>query len=241
MYFLCSGMSNTIILCYMSFLINYINTIAYSVYLSVTAVLKQNTLFQVQNSWNHNSPGLMSQVSWTPRGGSLSDAGYPVSGNSPRNWAALSATWMGGGWLVLSTHPSPAQGLVWGFGRILTGRQHSIPLHSLVSFITWSGLWGLMQSAHTGPKTATRVWMFSLAWCSDGKLEGAWWWFIDLLCVVGLCCRGGLADLPPGQWDPEQGLASPESPERAERKVHNINQQKCLFGWWHCLIIYPPK
>ncbi len=49
----------------MSFFINYSNTIAYSVYLSVTPVLKQDILIQVQNSWNHgfNSPGLMSQVS----------------------------------------------------------------------------------------------------------------------------------------------------------------------------------
>lgn len=221
----------------MSFFINYSDTIDYSVYLSVTPVLKQDTLIQVQNSWNHcfNSPGLMSQVSWTPRGAPLSDAGYPMSGNSPRNWAALSATWMRGGWLVPSTHSSPAQRLGLGFGRILRGRRHSIPLHSLVSFITWSGLWGVTQSAHTGPKTpATRVWTVShvwspdcarwdrsVAWCSDGKLEGAWWWFIDLLCVVGLCCRGGLDDLPPGQCDPEQGLGSPKSPERAVRNVHN--------------------
>lgn len=228
-----SGISNKSTLCYMYFFINYSNTIAYSVNLSGTPVLKQDTLIQVQNSWNHcfNSPGLMSQVSWTPRGAPLSDAGYPVSGNSPKNWAALSATWMRGGWLVPSTHPSPAQGLVWGFGRILTGRQHSIPLHSLVSFITWSGLWGLMQSAHTGPKTPTRVWMFSLAWCSDGKLEGAWWGFIDLLCVVGLWCCSGLADLPPDS-EIQSRVWRPQSPPSTQSGKCITHKSATKVSFW---------
>lgn len=82
-------------------------------------------------------PGLMSHVSWTPSGaGPSSGGGYPSSGKSPRNCAALSDRCTGAGWLAalctLSTHSSPTHGFARGFARILSGSLHSMPRQSRV-------------------------------------------------------------------------------------------------------------
>lgn len=53
----------------------------------------------------------MSHVSWTPRGALPSSGeGYPSSGKSPRNCAALSDRWTGGGsWLPAAAAAAAAE------------------------------------------------------------------------------------------------------------------------------------
>ena len=109
----------------------------------------------------------MSHVSWTPRGAPPSSGeGYPSSGKSPRNCAALSDRWTGGGsWLLpaaaaaeetLSSdptrHPSPTHDLARGLlGRILGGSLHSIPLQSRVSLVGWNCFTRAAQSTSVHP------------------------------------------------------------------------------------------
>ena len=82
-----------------------------------------------------SSPGLMSHVSWTPSGAPpSSEDGYPNSGSSPMNCAALSRRWTGWPSSEPARHASPTQGLGRGWRRIRSGSLHSIPRQSRVSF-----------------------------------------------------------------------------------------------------------